>query len=338
MTMGGYQRLAQLAQGGMCETWLSVPTALDGPSVVVLKQLLPALRESRAAARALKAEAAILEGLTHPNIVRCYGTTGEGADAALVLEYVHGDALHSIQAQCLSRGARLPESMVADLLRQFTSALALVHSQTHDGSALTHSDISPQNMMVDYHGRARLIDFGVSNRARGRGQLVAKPSYASPEQMLGLFHGAPSDMYALGIVAWELLAGRRLFVDSNPITAAQAIIANEIPDIRELRPNVHPTLAELVSRLLAPRPEERWTAAQTFVQLNDLLEAHHDPREIEATASAFLLRYAPQREQLLEAQIARLPSPRAYSPHPPLQEATPEPQNRVTLQHLDALS
>lgn len=304
---GDYQRLVRLEQGGMCETWLSVPASAEGPSVVVLKQLLPALRGSRAALHALKAEAAILEGLTHPNIVRCYGLTGEGADAALVLEYVHGDALHSIQAQCLSRGVRMPESIVADLLRQFASALALVHSQPHADGALTHSDISPQNMMVDYRGRARLIDFGVSNRARGRGQLVAKPSYASPEQMLGLFHGAPSDMYALGVVAWELLAGRRLFADSNPIAAAQAIVAGQIPDILTLRPKLHPTLAELLPRLLAPDPDERWTASQTFAWLNDLLEAHHAPTELEKTASAFLLRYAPQREQLLEAQIARLP-------------------------------
>ena len=291
----------------MCETWLAVPMASEGPAVVVLKQLLPALRGSHAAMHALKAEATILEGLTHPNIVRCYGMTGEGPEAALVLEHVHGDALHSIQAQCVSRGVRLPESMVADLLRQFASALAHVHSQTHAGSALTHSDISPQNMMVDYRGRARLIDFGVSNRARGRGQLVAKPSYASPEQMLGLFHGAPSDMYALGIVAWELLAGRRLFTESNPIAAAQAIVANEIPDIREFRPRVHPTLAELLPRLLAPNPDERWTAPQTFAWLDDLLEAHHDPADLEKTASDFLLRYAPQREQVLETQIDRLP-------------------------------
>lgn len=302
----GYRRVARLAHGGMCESWLALPDTIGNPSMVALKQLLPELRSSRTANQALVAEAKLLATLDHPNIVRCYGLSEVDGIPSIVLELVHGDALHSIQAQCLSHGMRLPDVSILYLLERFASALTYVHAQKHHGKALTHDDISPQNMMIDYRGHARLIDFGVSNGVRGRGQLVAKPAYSSPEQMLGLEHGPKGDMFALGIVAWELLTGRRWITTTNPIIAARQIVRGEIPCLQRLRPDLDPGISYAVMPLLRRDPNARPCAEEFQQTLQQLLLQGPRTEKHAPQLGRFLRAYAPRRNEQLKQELVVL--------------------------------
>lgn len=304
----GYRPIGRLERGGMSETWLASRSLLGGTPFVVLKQLLPSLKDNRAAQRSLAAEGELLLQLAHPHIIRAFPMTEVNGQLSLPLEFVYGDTLNSLQAQSLRRGVQLPFLLCAHLLLQYTTALAYLHRHDTDGAKpLTHSDISPQNLMISYAGQAKLIDLGVSNATRTRGQLIAKPAYASPEQMLGLANGPPSDIYALGIVAWEMLVGRRLVLSNHPIEAARIIVNNHIATPRSMRPEIPVALERIALRMLDPNPITRITASELEEELSVYVHRHAFRDSLAEETGRFMRRYAPRKQEQLDRMMEEVP-------------------------------
>ncbi len=239
-----YRLTRRIAIGGMGEVWAATDRTL-GRSVAV-KVLRPELMSDPEFVGRFRAEAQITASLNNPGIAAVYdygeaaSSPGGPTDVAyLVMELVGGDSLAALLAQT----PRMHPDAVLDILEQCGRALEEAHSR-----GLVHRDIKPGNILLPPSGRVKLTDFGIAKVAsnvsitRG-GMVMGTAQYLAPEQAAGDPAVPASDVYALGVVGYECLAGYRPFVGDNPVIVAMAHIRNEPPP---LPPDVPPTVAALI--------------------------------------------------------------------------------------------
>lgn len=251
-----YRLTHRIAVGGMGDVWVAEDTRLArGVAVKILKSELTSDPEF---VDRFRAEARITASLNHSGIAAVYDY-GEVASSAgglrdtafLVMELIVGEALSAV----LSRTSRLSVPRVLDVLEQSGRALQVAHAR-----ALVHRDIKPGNILITPTGQVKITDFGIARVAhqvpvtRG-GMVMGTAQYLSPEQAAGLESFPPSDIYSLGVVGYESLAGVRPFNGENPIAVAMAHVRNEPP---MLPPDVPPPVADLVMRMLAKDPARRF--------------------------------------------------------------------------------
>jgi serine/threonine-protein kinase len=234
-----YELLLPLASGGMGRVWRARDTRLERPvAVKVLRQELTGDATFRARFRA---EAQHTAALHHPNIASVfdYGELEVDGEclAYLVMELVEGEALSTL----LEREGRLDPARTLDVLRQTAAALAAAHA-----AGLVHRDVKPGNVLVGNDGSVKIADFGIAWSASsvpltGTGQVVGTAHYLSPEQAEGAKASPASDVYALGAVAYECLAGRRAFDGENSVQIA----------LRQIREQPAPLPADVPSGIRA---------------------------------------------------------------------------------------
>jgi len=200
MLAGRYRVVALLGRGGMGEVYRADDTKLGQP--VALKFVRGAL--SPELLERLYAEVRIGRQVSHPNVCSLYDVVEVDGQTFLAMEYVDGEDLASL----LSRIGRLPADKALDLARDLSAGLAAVHEK-----GAVHRDLKPANVMVDGRGRARITDFGLAIGVEGPGAFAyaGTPAYMSPEQLAGRESTARSDVYALGLVLYEMFTGRRFF-------------------------------------------------------------------------------------------------------------------------------
>ena len=251
-----YRLTHRIAVGGMGEVWAADDTRLArGVAVKVLKSELTSDPEF---VDRFRAEARITASLNHAGIAAVYdygevaSIAGGPQDTAfLVMELVIGEPLSAV----LSRTPRLSIPRTLDVVEQSGRALQAAHCRT-----LVHRDIKPGNILITPTGQVKITDFGIARVAhqvpvtRG-GMVMGTAQYLSPEQAAGHESFPPSDVYALGVVAYECLAGGRPFTGENPIAVAVAHVRDEPPP---LPPDVPPPVAALVMRMLAKDPRHRF--------------------------------------------------------------------------------
>ncbi|MHB0874526.1 MAG: serine/threonine-protein kinase [Anaerolineae bacterium] len=259
-----YHLICPLGRGGMADVFLAFDEKRRAE--VAVKVLREDLAEDPEFLERFQREADALARLDHPYVVRFYSLEREGATAFIVMDYVAGSTLRSRLAEA---GGPLPLSEVTRIMRQVGSALQYAHNE-----GFIHRDIKPGNIMLREDGSALLSDFGIARAAEAatmtQGSL-GTPAYMSPEQILGRPPDPRTDVYALGVVLYEMLTGRRPFLgDSGTGTSTTERVRDEHlhrdpPDPRLLNPALPPALSTMVTKAMAKDPAERWQSVDEFV-------------------------------------------------------------------------
>lgn len=253
---GRYVLIERIAAGGMGEVWAATDQVLGRR--VAVKILRKELADDPNFRERFRAEARHAAGLSHVGIAAVYdyddGTADLRAAPFLVMEYVPGEPLSSL----ISREGALEAEQTLDIIGQAAHAL----QAAHDGGVI-HRDIKPGNLIVTPEGAVKITDFGISRATNSApltltGSIMGTAYYISPEQASGAAVTPASDVYSLGIVAYECLSGRRPFSGDTPVSVALAQVREEPP---RLPPTVPAPVAELVMRLLAKDPAERPASA-----------------------------------------------------------------------------
>ncbi|GAA1732954.1 protein kinase domain-containing protein [Microcella frigidaquae] len=258
LTFGGrYQLLSRIAIGGMGEVWQATDLVIG--RTVAIKILKDEYMGDPGFLERFRAEARHAALVNHEGIANVYDYGEEEGSAYLVMELVPGEALSTI----LERERVLPADQVLDIVAQTASALHAAHQ-----AGLVHRDIKPGNLLITPDRRVKITDFGIARIAdqvplTATGQVMGTVQYLSPEQASGHPASPSTDIYSLGIVAYEALAGRRPFTGESQVAIAMAQI-NEAPP--ELPVTVAEPVRNLVFAAIAKKPAERPASAQAFAR------------------------------------------------------------------------
>jgi serine/threonine-protein kinase len=264
---GRYRLTGRIAAGGMGEVWRGEDQLLNRAVAV---KLLPTGRAGDESFLArFRAEARYAASLSHPGIARVYdyGESSEFGGAYLIMELVEGDPLSAI----LAREGRLSPDATLDIVSQAARALDAAHQ-----AGIVHRDIKPGNLLVATGGTVKITDFGIATAVRAAqashltetGMVMGTAMYVSPEQATGAPVNNASDIYSLGVVAYECLAGRPPFTAREPLAIAFAHKHEPVP---ALPPDVPPPVSDLVYHMLAKTPEERPANVQVVADRADML-------------------------------------------------------------------
>ncbi|HEX4417772.1 MAG TPA: protein kinase [Kofleriaceae bacterium] len=279
-TANSYQILAKLAVGGMAEIFLARGEGVAGVErYCVLKRILPDRASDIHFVQMFLDEARLAAQLQHANVAQVYDIGKLGDSYFFTMEYVHGETVRTLLHRALGLRRALPISCVLTIAAGTAAGLHHAHTRLgRDGRALgiVHRDVSPSNLMVSYDGGVKLVDFGVakaSDRSQETksGTVKGKISYLSPEQCRGKRVDRRSDLFSLGICFWEMLTTERLYKRSTDFENMNAIVTEPPPPPSSRRPEVPRELDELVLRLLAKTPEERFETADEVVEAIETL-------------------------------------------------------------------
>jgi serine/threonine-protein kinase len=265
----------------MAEVFLAQQRGLEGfDRRVAVKRILPHLSDSPDFTKMFLGEARLAAQLTHPNIVHIYDFGKNEGDYFIAMEYVEG--VHAGQLFKHGERERLPYTMVARIGADAASALHYAHDlRGANGKpiGLVHRDVSPANIMISFDGVTKLCDFGIAKAAAlsegltNPGQVKGKYAYMSPEQTIAAPLDGRSDVFSLAIVLWELLAGRYIVSRGDAIEAMRAIRDGKLEPIERAAPHVPAQLAQAISWALAPKRDNRASAAELAQALEAFIKS-----------------------------------------------------------------
>ncbi|MFN0250745.1 MAG: serine/threonine protein kinase [Kofleriaceae bacterium] len=299
--LGKYQLDHRLGGGGMAEVFIAHTVGAEGFSrKVAIKRVLPGFSDNPAFAKMFVEEARISARLQHPNVVSVldFDRDPEGR-LFLVMEFIEGKDLDALVSTGL-----LPFPVAIFVTTEILRGLGYAHDLPitagqagGDGMrGIIHRDVSPHNVLLSWEGALKVSDFGIA-KARSASEATAsefikgKPAYMSPEQANGERLDGRSDLFAVGVMLWEMLCGRRLFVGEDTRTTLAAVLFGTIPRPRSLRPDVPKDLEKVVMKLLERDLPSRYRTAELAIA--DLLECHDAPKS--------------GREQLIRLMTERFP-------------------------------
>jgi serine/threonine-protein kinase len=258
--LGGRYRLDErIASGGMGDVWRGTDEVLG--RTVAVKILLPALLDEPGFAERFRGEARTMATINHPGVVDVYDYGSDQHLAFLVMEYVEGDAL----SRTLNRVGRLTPARTMALVAQAADALHAAHN-----NGIVHRDVKPGNLLVRPNGTLVLTDFGIARSAlvgqlTVAGAVLGTASYISPEQASGDTATHASDVYALGVVAYQCLSGHRPFDGDTPIEIAMKHVRDRP---RPLPGDIPPGIRSIVERAMAKEPAARWPSAAALAAVS----------------------------------------------------------------------
>ena len=269
--LGRYELLARLATGGMGEIFLARLEGAEGfEKLFVVKRILPHLADDARFREMLIAEARIASRLSHANICQVYELGDEAGQLYIVMEYLDGVSLLPLLRKASKALQPLDFGFVAGVIQQTCDALHYAHELRErggDAMGLVHRDVTPANIFLTESGVAKLLDFGIA-KAKGAsantqtGAVKGKYAYMAPEQLRGGEIDRRVDVFALGVVLYEMLALRRLFQRTTDYLTFRAVMEQPIPDIRRYRADVPDALAGALARALDRAPANRFDTAR----------------------------------------------------------------------------
>lgn len=280
--LGGYQLVGRLAVGGMAEVYQARARATTQkspgePDDVVIKRLLPSYRNDAAWVKQFVDEAKLTVRLRHANIVRTFRCFKAGMDYLMVQELVSGRTLQYMQDAFRQANALMPLSASTYIGICLLKALDYIHRAKvgEGGATIVHRDVNPANILLSVGGDVKLTDFGVAEVEgvmRGdSGALRGTVSYMSPEAVLGQAVDHRADLFAAGVILWELYAGQRLFAGSSEMEMMHKVRDCRVPAVQKLNPEVPDMAAAIVRKALQPDRAQRFQTAAEFVKTLEIV-------------------------------------------------------------------
>lgn len=321
-SLGKYRLIAELGRGGMAEVFLALAAGPGGfNKLVVLKRIRPHLAEDPDFLRMFLDEARLAARLNHPNIVQTNEIGNEADQYFMAMEYLEGQPLNRVRNRLKRQPDAFPLSMHLRTICDVLSGLHYAHELTdYDGTPLgvVHRDSSPHNTFITYTGQVKLMDFGIakamnSSAETRAGMLKGKVPYMAPEQARGERVDRRADLFSVGVMIWEALAGRRLWQD-RPDVAVLKWLVDEVPSAlpspREFNPHVPAILDAICMRAVSPTPALRQaTALELRHELEHALASlpeQHRVRDAGPMVAQFFAEERSRIRRLVEQQVTRV--------------------------------
>lgn len=258
-----YEWEGTIGRGGIGVVFKALDRELE--ETVAIKVLSPNLaRDENALLARFKREVALNRKIKHPNVARMYDYGIAGDYPFITMELIEGEDLWTL----IGARHRFPAAEAVPIVRQIARGAAAIHRL-----GILHRDLKSQNVLVDRHGAAVILDFGLARGSFDPGLtlssvLLGTPEYMSPEQALGDPLDERADLYSIGVIAFEMLTGQLPFAGDSPVATAMKHVHDPLPDLRDLVPGLQPDLFGVLLRVLAKRREDRYRSAQ---ELDDAL-------------------------------------------------------------------
>jgi serine/threonine-protein kinase len=270
---GKYTLIRRLATGGMAELFLAIQKSVAGfEKLIVIKRILPILNQDRAFIEMLLHEARVAATMSHPNIVQIFDVGAVDGAYFIAMEHVHGEDLRSIVRQMRkSQVLEFPLEHALSIVLGICAGLAYAHEKRDlDGTPLNivHRDISPQNVIITFTGDVKVVDFGIAksdtqlHENTRHGKLKGKIPYMSPEQARGDAIDWRTDIFAAGVMLFELTTGKRLFKGASEYETLRLICDRDYPSPSQVRFGYPRELEAIVMRALAKDRAHRWQSAR----------------------------------------------------------------------------
>ncbi len=270
-----YRPLFKLDAGGMAEVYVAEAESMAGfKKKVAIKRILPGLLKDDRFVRMFLDEARLSLHLQHANVVSVFDIGKSNDTYFIVMEYVEGTTLKKIMETWAERGRRIPAQITVWMLSQILEGLGYAHDlpdpdRPGQKLGIVHRDISPPNILVSWQGEVKLTDFGLAKattqlESTDPGVVKGKFAYLSPEAAQGNEVDARTDVFAVGILAYEMLTGKRLFLGETDWQTVEKVRACEIPNIRAQNPDVNEDLERVVRKALAKDVNARYQTAAAF--------------------------------------------------------------------------
>lgn len=268
-----YEIIKTIGEGGMANVYLANDTILERN--VAIKVLRGDLSSDEKFIRRFKREALSVSNLSHPNIVEVYDVGEEDGNYYIVMEYIEGKTLK----QLLQKRGALTLTEVIDIMSQLTDGIAHAHE-----AYIIHRDIKPQNIMIEDNGLIKITDFGIamalnSTQLTQTNSVMGSVHYLPPEQANGKGATVKSDIYSLGILMYELLAGSVPFKGDTAVEIALKHMKEKIPSIRKQNPTIPQSVENIILKATAKNPKNRYdTAREMYNDLQTALERQNEKR------------------------------------------------------------
>jgi len=276
-----YKVLEKVAAGGMAEVYRAESAGLEGfKKIVAIKRVLPHLSEKKQFIGMFLDEARVSAHLSHSNCVQVFDIGVGDNTYFIVMEYVDGADLKGVIEFRRKHNLPFPVEEACLICVRICEGLAYAHELTDSkGESLhiVHRDMSPPNVLITRFGEVKIVDFGLakanSQLERSEpGIIKGKFSYLSPEAAKGGTVDARTDIFAVGIILWELLAGRRLFLGESDLETVRMVQSARVPSLRQINPAVPVELERVLMQALTEDPDQRYQRARDFgAALNELL-------------------------------------------------------------------
>jgi eukaryotic-like serine/threonine-protein kinase len=284
MAQDRYRVVRRLDAGGMAEVYLGEAESLQGfTKKVAIKRVLPELAQNRQFIRMFLDEARIGLHLNHANVVQVFDIGNSNDTYFIVMEYVDGVNLKTIVEATRSRGRPAPVPVSVYMMIEVCKALSYAHELTDESGrsrGIVHRDVSPPNVLLSKRGEVKLVDFGLAKAVdqlehTDPGVIKGKFSYLSPEAVEQKEVDSRADIFAVGILLWELLTNERLFLGETDLDTIELVKRAHVPSIINLNPQVPPPLEQVVRRALARDRNMRYQSAREIGDaLADVLFTH----------------------------------------------------------------
>ncbi|KFA93558.1 serine/threonine protein kinase [Archangium violaceum] len=272
--LGKYELVRKLAAGGMAEVFLAKAAGPMGfEKTLVVKRILPELAAEPDFVQMFLSEAKLAARLTHPNIVQIFDFGESEGTYFLAMEYIDGPSLRTLIKRAEAQGQLLPPAVCARIIALACEGLAFAHDfidpETGEAQSLIHRDISPDNILLSRQGAVKVVDFGIA-KAAGQshktesGVVKGKLPYMPPEQLRAKPLDRRADVYALGVVLYELLTGQRPYASESEAGLMQAILFEPHTPAAEIRQDLPFPLRRILNKVLSKDRDQRYADCHAF--------------------------------------------------------------------------
>ena len=320
---GKYFLLDRINVGGMAEVYKAKTVGVEGfEKIVAIKRILPSVAEDEEFIKMFVDEAKITSQLSHANLCQTFDLGKIDDTFYIAMEYVPGRDLRAVFERMNRRGERMPLMLAAYVMARVCDGLDYAHRKRDPSGRdlhIVHRDVSPQNIIVSYEGEVKLIDFGIAKAANKitktqAGILKGKFGYMSPEQVRGLALDGRSDIFAAGVVLYELATSERLFTGASDFSVLEKVQQAKVPPPSQIEPAIPLRLERIILKALAREPEDRYQQAADFAHdlTRFLMEAQSRAVTREDVAAFMKGTFPEDREEI--SRPVRRPPPRISEP------------------------